>query len=298
MARVSVTLAALIALTATLSRGEANSIRMDGGPPWKGFSILFTPRVEPGPGVASGELGGTVIDLMGGVVGQRFIDDPAHKRSFGYDVRLEPSGDGATVQIRIEPLHAAQHAVQSGWTQFGIPMGLPKYPAIPGLRVGDTVALDLLVNPATGQKIVDYLTLERQPEPARVHDFSLADVKLTLDKPRVFINGKVVESTARFQGVVDGAVVWIYLEGRGRYVMSLFPNPKLGFRDAGVIKQDALTFRDGTTEFRVECGNVIAPGDGPYNLYILHEPGWRPRAATEPFQFGAADSAEFAAGRR
>jgi len=28
----------------------------------------------------------------------------------------------------------------------------PKYPVIPNLKVGDTVALDLLVNPATGQK--------------------------------------------------------------------------------------------------------------------------------------------------
>lgn len=270
---------------------------MDGGPSWKGFSIRFEPRVEPDGHGLSDELGGTVIDLIGGVVGQRFIDDPAHKRSFGYDVRLEPSGDGVTAQIRIEPLHAAQHAIQSGWTQFGLPMGLPKYPTIPGLRLGDTVALDLLVNPSTGQKIVDYLTLERQPEPPRVHDFSLADVKLHLDKPRTVINGQLLESTAHFQGSIGGAIVWIYLEGHGRYVMSLFPNQKLGFRDEGMVAENVLTFRDGTTELRLECGSAIAPGDGPYSLYVLREPGWRPRGTSDPVAFGAADSAELALGK-
>ncbi len=150
-----------LALAAATLYAQENSIRMDGGPLWKGLSIRFSPRVEPDVNDASNQLGGTVIDLRGGVVGQRFINDPVHKRSFGYDVRLEPAPNGNSAQIRIEPLHAAEHAVQSGWSQFGLPVGLPKYPVIPDLRVGDTVVLDLLINPATGQKIVDYLTLVR-----------------------------------------------------------------------------------------------------------------------------------------
>jgi hypothetical protein len=279
-----------MALAATLSWGQENSIRLDGGPSWKGFSIRFSSKLEPDPTGASSELGGTVIDLPGGVVGQRFIDDPAHKRSFGYDVRLIPSADGSTAEIRIEPLHAAEHAVQRGWTQFGLPAGLPKYPVIPGLSVGDTVALDLLVNPSTGQKIVDYITLERQPVREPVHDFSLADVRLFLDRPHVLLDGKLLESTADFRG----GVVWLYVEGRGRFVFSLFPNQKLGFRDSGMVAGNALTFRDGTTEFRVECKSAVAPGQGPYNLYVVREPNWRPRGATprQNIQFGSADRAE------
>jgi hypothetical protein len=42
----------------------------------------------------------------------------------------------------------------AGWTF----LGLPKYPAIPNVKQGGTVALDLLVNAATGQKVVDYRT--------------------------------------------------------------------------------------------------------------------------------------------
>ena len=109
------------ALAAITLHAQENSIRMDGGPSWKRLSIRFSPKVEPDAGDASNALDGTVIDLRGGVVGQRFINDSAHKRSFGYDVRLEPAPDGNSAQIRIEPLHAAQHALQSGWTQSFLP---------------------------------------------------------------------------------------------------------------------------------------------------------------------------------
>jgi hypothetical protein len=290
MRHASVTLAALIALAAARMQGQENSILMDGGPSWKGFSILFTPKVEPDRDHASNELGGTVIDLRGGVVGQRFIDDPARKRTFGYDVRLEPSADGRTAQIRIEPLHAVQHAVQNGWTQFGIPAGLPKYPVIPGLYAGDTVALDLLINAATGQKIVDYLTLERQTLPGVAHDFSIADVQLSLDRPRVKVNGDPFESTANFQGTAVGAMVWLYLEGHGRFLLSLLPNEKGGFRKAGTTIGIMLTFRDGGTEFRVDCESAIAPGPGPFNLYVMHEPDWRPRNSSGHVEIGSGFS--------
>jgi hypothetical protein len=291
----------LAAFAAATLYGQENSIRMDGGPSWKGFSIRFSPRVEPDSSDVSNELGGTVIDLRGGIVGQRFIDDPAHKRSFGYDVRLEPAPDGNSARIRIEPLHGAQHAVQSGWTQFGLPAGLPKYPVIPDLKVGDTVVLDLLLNPATGQKIVDYLTLIRtdRPDPKRAHDFSLADVTLSLDRPRVLVNGKRIESTGNFLGGAAASVVWIYIRGHGRFILSLFPNEKLGFQKNGLTGANALTFRDGATEFRVECSSSVAPGpgDGAYNLYVIHEPAWQPRSREDQIEVGSGDDAQSIVGK-
>jgi len=254
--------------------------------------------VEPDANGASKELGGTVIDLIGGVVGQRFIDDPAHKRSFGYDVRLEPAPDGNSAQIRIEPLHAVQHAVQSGWTQFGLPAGLPKYPAIPNLRIGDTVALDLLVNPSTGQKIVDYLTLVRTngTDGDRARDFSLADVQLTLEAPRVVADGKIFESTN--YGEWKGTVVWVYLRGHGRFILSLFPNERFGFQKDGLADHDTLTFHDGGTEFRLSCHTSIVPGQGRYNLYVLHEPAWSAHSQSDIIEFGSADNAESIVGKR
>ncbi len=284
----SIVIVLLLSTAAALS-GQEYLLTVDGGPAWKGLSVRFVTRLEPAtPGTP---FEGSVIDS--GVYGnaQRFIDDAAHRRSFGYELQLEPSADATTAQLRIMPLHDAKHAVDNGWSQFGLPAGLPKYPAIPGLRVGDTVALDLLVNPATGQKIVDYLTLVKGRSPQPVHDFSLNDIELSLDRPRILSGGSVLKDD--FSGGASGNVVWIYLPGRGRFVLSLFPNPKLGFQKSGTVAGNLLTFHDGATELRLECKSPVAPGDGPYNLYVLRDPAWHPKGAGTAILTGAAGSADF-----
>jgi hypothetical protein len=126
-------------------------------------------------------------------------------------------------------------------------------------------------------------------------DFTLADVELSLNQPRVRVNGKLVEDESNHRGGISGAVVWLYLEGHGRFVVSLFPDEKLGFRKNGMVTAEAMTFRDGATEYRVECSGRVAPGSGPYNLYVVHEAAWR---AGAPFAIGSADKAERVVGKR
>jgi hypothetical protein len=92
-------------------------------------------------------------------------------------------------------------------------------------------------------------------------------------------------------------VVWLYVKGRGRFVLSLVPNEKLGFRKDGVVSGDGLLFRDGPAEIRVECSGQIAPGPGAYNLYVVHEPGWRPSDGALT-TMGSADKPEFIIGKQ
>jgi len=68
----------------------------------EGIDVQFVTRVEPPGENPRGRLPGAVITDAGRA--HHIINDPAHKRSFGYDLRLEPSADGNTVQLRIEPL--------------------------------------------------------------------------------------------------------------------------------------------------------------------------------------------------
>ena len=147
--RNSLWLAVFLALTAMSLSAEISAT----DPGWKGFSVRFVVTIEPGR-LHPGRFGEAVIDAGVGNVDavRRFIDDPGHRRSFGYELKLEPSADGATAQIRIEPLRDGQHAVKSGWTAFGLPSDLPKYPVIPNLRVGDTVAIDLVGQPCDRSK--------------------------------------------------------------------------------------------------------------------------------------------------
>jgi hypothetical protein len=282
--------AILLAFCAATLQGQ---LIVDGGPSWKGLRIEFATRIEPGRALPAFD--GSVIDAgVAGSAAQRFIEDPAHRTTFGYEIRLEPATDGASATLHIEPLHDPQHAVKNGWSSFGLPTGLPKYPVIPNLRVGDTAAIDLLVNPSTGQKIVDYLTLKQKQPPALPHDFSLADIELFLDQPDVTVGGKTYPSASPVG--ISGTVVWLYVEGHGRYIFSLFPNEKLGLRKSGSVNSAYLTFRDRDTEFRVTSKSAIAPGNGTYNLYVLSQPSWHPRGASGPIRIGAASGIEALAG--
>jgi hypothetical protein len=261
-----------------------------------GIRVRFLTKVEPPGENARAQLPGGVIPKTDRA--HHFITDKANKRVFGYDLRLESRGDGSTVQLWIEPLSIRNGAdkMEPGWT-FVAP---PKYPVIPVLKLGDTVALDLLVNPATGQKVVDYLTVTRSGPPApsgEARDFSAPDVELNLDRPRVFVNGKLAEATARYEFGMRGSVVWFYLEGHGRFILSLFPNEKLGFQKNGVADGDTYTFRAGSAEYRVQCSSPVAPGSGRYNLYVLHEAGWRLAGMTDSFTTGAAGNAEWIMGK-
>jgi hypothetical protein len=269
---------AVLLILATAVRAQESYLSVS-DPGWKGIEIRFATRIEPGGAVLSGG-----VNIGSGQV-HHVINDDSHKRSFGYDLGLDMTEDGKTAQLRIEPLRSSRF-LNSGWTL----LTLPKYPVIPNLHVGDTVALDLLVNQATGQKIVDYLTLRRHGEmdlQREPRDFTLADVELTLMEPQVWVSGKL-EVTDRLGGT-SGAVVWLNLAGHGRYVLSLVPNEKLGFKKSGVVSANGMRFHDGTTEIRVQCGSRIAPASGAYNLYILRE-----TASSGNGLFGSADRAEWA----
>jgi len=277
-------------LCAAAGFAQEGQLAAGGGPSWKGLEIWFQTKIEP-PGTT---LPGGVLVGQGRV--HHGITDSSHKRSFGYDIVLDPAEDGQSARIRIERWNpqGSKITFERGWSF----LELPDYPVIPNVKVGDTVALDLLVNAATGQRVVDYLTLRRQGDmnlqrPAR--DFQLTDVELTLMEPRISVNGKPGPSMGG--GGFAGAVVWLYLAGRGRFVLSLLPHEKLGFQKNGIVSENGLLFRDGQDEVRVECRRRVAPGSGNYNLYVLHQRDWPPGVARE-LMIGSADDPESVLGKK
>jgi len=256
---------------------------------WKGLEIVFVSKMEP----SGAELPGGVFVRSDVVL--HSIRDNLHKRAFCYDVGLDPSADANSAQIRIERCPEDSRAAEgTGWTF----LELPKYPVIPRVKVGDTVALDLLVNPVTGQKIVDYLTLRRRGDMdlmRQPRDFQVTDADLRLLDPQVVMDGKPQWSLDG--GGVGGPVVWLSVDGLGRFILSLVPNEKLGFRRGGVVSRDGLLIRAAEVEIRVNCSSEIAPGEGAFNLYVLHEPDWRPRGSSDG-RMGSADKPEYILGKK
>jgi hypothetical protein len=256
---------------------------------WGGLIVRFSAKVEP-PGTGPAQLTGGVIPTPDGT--HRVINDAAHKRQFGYDLHAALLGDGQTLQLSLGPLTQGRGSFQvnPGWTLIAP----PSFPVVPVMRAGETAAIDLLVNPATGQKVVEYLSVERADlDPTRVtkippRDFGLDDVELFLDRPRVFVNGKLLEYTADSRGGIRAHAVWLFLPGEGTFVISLQPETGHDFLKAGMLQGSTMSFRNGSSEYRVECASPVAPGSGVYNIYLHFEPGAR-RGNTSTFMIGGAD---------
>jgi hypothetical protein len=270
-------------------------------------AFSYETRLEPpAPPIAKGIGGGVVVGQTGM---HRFMTDSSGHRYFGYDLLIEPVEPANTYRVTFRPLsigpekfhlvlrdslRTGQQHDLTGWTM--LPM--PAFPAPQSVHGGDTIALDLFSNPATGQKIVDYIRIQDQGRrvpvvsaPAR--DFSIEDAELRFMEPRLSVNGKPLESI--FDGGISGAAVWFSLpDHRGRYILSLAPHSHLGFQKAGEVRGPSLSFTLGGDTFTLQCSARIAPADAPYNLYVLHDPSWRPKTPNNygSFLLGSADRPE------
>lgn len=68
------------------------------------------------------------------------------------------------------------------------------------------------------------------------------------------------------------------MPGHGRYILALTPRPNLGFVQAGEVRGGIVTFTAGGDEVLLQSPAMIAPGDAPYILYVLHDVAWVPTA--------------------
>jgi hypothetical protein len=210
---------------------------------------------------------------------QRFLLDDENKRYTGYDLRVEALSS-TSCKVTLAPLSATAEELRlpgTGWTSFTLPTLPPSHV----LNQGDTLALDLMIHPRTGQRIVEYITvnpksartLQASNAPAR--DFRLEDIPLQLFDPQIKVNGRLESNPANRGGGVSGTVLWIQLPHRGRYVLSLVPHATLGFRKSGEIRGNKLSFQWNGDTFEVETNTRIAPAAGAWNLYVYHNPATR-----------------------
>ncbi len=240
-----------------------------------------------------GNLGGGTIGGEGTI--HRLMWDREQRVYFGYDASIESLPDANTYRITFGQLtmspEDAKRALGSDvstWTSLPAPDW--GGPAVRTIRTGEVLSLDLLTNSKTGQRIVDYVTVQGSSmapasadswhanfiyETGAPRDFRAEDAALEIRLPRVSVNGNV-GSSGTTEVVVFGAAVWFYLPMYGRFILSLTPHPELGFRNAGEIRGSALTFTEGNDTFNLVSSGRIAPGSGPFNLYVLHDSTYKP----------------------
>jgi hypothetical protein len=297
----------------------AQSTRIDSGTvSHDKFGFYWETRLMPGtPPLA--DISFRTIEEQG-IIHRVLLDKTRHVY-VGYDVIVEPQAEANSYRITIRPLDISSPVVKQvvlgfdnvPWTQMPTPgWGGPTNPQ--NIKGGDVLQLELLSNRATRQLVIDYVTVQ---EPARraivgfgeppptdrkfafapgvARDFKADDVEMTIQSPRLSINGKLDESTARRFDNVSGSVVWFATANRGRYLLSLLPHSDVGFQKAGEVRGSSLTFTVGKDTFTLNTGGRIAPGQGAYTLYVLHDPDFRltyPNADNSVFVMGADDRPE------
>ena len=129
-----------------------------------GFALVRTG--EPGPGGAIGE---AVLPRSNGV--SRVLWDRATGAYFGYRVEVERQAAPRPFRVAFKPLDAA--AVERELRQRGdcpgcpppAPLGAagPHFPPPQRLAEGEALTLELLANPATGERIFDVLEVSARP---------------------------------------------------------------------------------------------------------------------------------------
>jgi hypothetical protein len=247
---------------------------MGGSASSNGVWVKFDTRLEPGSPPIRKHGGGTLTEKN---VIKRHLCNFDNNTYFGYDLTAEPA-PGGRVGLRFAPLtitpekmseifHEERHRVPI-WT----PLPLPGGSVAMEVRPGETVALDLFVNPSTGQKVTDYLTVkgsERQEVrvagPAR--DFSPEDATIEISSPQLSVDGKALTSS---EAGISGQAVWLDIPGHGRFVFSLASLLDLGMQRAGEIRGTTMTWRARGHEYAITTDRPIASGSGAYHLYVFH----------------------------
>jgi hypothetical protein len=249
----------------------------------------------------------TRVEAESNVV-HRVLMDSATGSYFGYELEVEPMKETKQFKVTVKALSpeflqrlreesvSRKSARQQGLLLFELQ--LPRFPQPQIIDDGDTLALDVLVNRQTGVKIVDLITVSTSgaplPEPSSsagpARDFQVENVQLKVWNYQLLLNG---QSVARSTGGCYGRLIYFYLPGRGRFVFSIAPQE--GFQKIGVIEQNKISFSVGGDTYEWISGPPIIEAGGNWNLWVLHEPDYRPNlgrfssVAAQTFGIGAAD---------
>lgn len=155
----------------------------------------------------------------------------------------------------------------------------PKYPVSQILKDGDSIRLELYSN--GGRKLVEYIHAGRSDQMVMrkeaAHDYYADDAELGVSHPRVRVNGIANDAAIISPETIRGPVLWVYVPGHGRYVVTLHSRAELGFESAGEVAGNSLTFTtaDGNV-FILDSTERIAAGSGTYVMNVLPDTRWEP----------------------
>jgi hypothetical protein len=215
----------------------------------------------------------------------RVLSDADGDFVFGYDLTVEPLSDFKQFKVAVGPL-SAEFAEQLRAGKTGAGRSLRPNISIHTISRstegeliddGDAFALDLLINQQTGVKIVDMVKVSfdraklfESPDGDQypIRDFTLANVELAVRDYKLLVNDEQVAGGKPTRGC-EGALVWFYVPGKGRFIFSLIPHQGYDFRKIGVIEDNKISFALGSDRYEWVSSAPIVGNGGNWNVWVL-----------------------------
>jgi hypothetical protein len=224
----------------------------------------------------------------------RVLQDETGRFVFGYDLWISPNPSLKQFKIAIKPLDSEFERQLKLAETADDPVGpapistFPKSTEPQVLDDGDAFSLDLLVNQGIGIKIVDIVkvTFDREklkelnPRNAP-RDFTLDAVELSVRNYRLLVNGNVAGVGKSATGCA-GNLLWFYVQGKGRFIVSLVPREGYDFHKVGVLEGNRIEFTLNDNRYEWLSSSPILPGGGSWNLWVLHDPKYEPIFGSDP----------------
>ena len=251
----------------------------------------------------------------------RVLADRANGAYFGYDVVIKSASQPGKFKVSVEPL-SIKPPDTMGLSDL-TSISLPKYPEDLIVADGDSIAIDVLVNPQTKVNIVDYIKITTKkplgPDTTpidvsetgaaggsnsgmsgkqKTRDFTPNDVKLRLTSPSLLADGAISPLLGgQWEGIIEGTFLNIYIPGKGRVFFSLFPHQNPKFGKTAVVENNKIRFQVGDASYELVSEAPVVPGGGSWNLWMLHDADYRPDLsfsveAAGHIEYGASNDVE------
>lgn len=297
-ARVSWWLALLVLASSVVTAradvqdGQASQLIV---PMQSGAFVSFTTESVP---AGSQEMSFSFIEAESrpNLIHRVFVDEK-REYFFGYDLVVERLTETNQYRISVRPLGPeyeqhlrARKAFENRRLHPNLnPAAFSSQPQL--VAEGDTFALDVLVNPRTGVRIVDIIKvtsddprLQEAPASRRPpRDFALADVQLKVTNYKLLLDGETLYQTT---SGCAGPLIWFSLPARGRFIFSLVPHAGYDFQKVGTIEHNKIKFTWEGEHYEWVSVLPIVGNGGNWNLWVLYDPRYNselfPSEAFEP----------------
>lgn len=298
-----------------------------------GLTIIFTSETDP-LGHDRSAFGSIQVRGEDNTVHRIFVDRK-NSLYFGYDLEVEPVPSSDQFRLTIKPLSTPPNSLKDpvrAWapaqssarkdsraqTVVSRPTdltsrSLPKYPTPQLLHDGETLALDVLVNARTGVKIIDLIkvssTADSSPASFQRGTASASaggqtattltpeSVELRMTNSWLLVNDQKVIGMEESDGLgVAGSLIWFYLPGYGRVILSLMAREGYEFQKVGVVEGRKLSFSmDGNRFEWVSSAPIVPSVSAALNLWVLHDSQYQPDTvlSPSPYRIGAANNIKY-----